>query len=166
MAVEKFTNIIGVPFKEYVSKQLDVRAKNISTTINRTNDNILFLANKNCWIKLTSFVTVSGSYAGNLSESTPLGTFLAENWTLFGGTSYLNKNTNPPSNNLRFGIEQNAISSNDPGAINPEVLSITNNSAYGLGGLSQQGYKVMPGIQSAKIQHMGTAGSLRSATVT
>ncbi len=52
MAEEKFTNIIGVPFKEYVSKQLDIRAKNISTTIDRTNDNILFLANKNCWIKL------------------------------------------------------------------------------------------------------------------
>jgi GH24 family phage-related lysozyme (muramidase) len=165
MAEEKFTNIIGVPFKEYVSKQLDIRAKNISTIIDRTNDNILFLANKNCWIKLTSFVTVENGYAGNLNGSTPIGTFLAENWTLFGGTSYLNKNTNPPTNNLRFGIEQNTISSNDLGANNPKVLSITNSSAYGLGGLSQQGYKVMPGIQSAKIQHMGTAGSLRSATI-
>jgi hypothetical protein len=159
MAEEKFTNIIGVPFKDYVSEQLKVRALNLSQTGQRTEDNILFLANKNCWIKLTSFVTVEGGYAGNLSESTPQGTFLAENWTLFGGTSYLNKNTNPPTNNLRYGIEENPTILNDP------YLSITNNSAYGLGGVSQQGYKIMPGITSAKIQHMGAAGSLRSATV-
>jgi len=156
---DKHTNIIGVPFKQYVSEQLTTRALNISQTGERTQDNILYLANKNCWIKLTSFVTVQGGYAGNLSESTPEGTFLAENWVLFGGTSYLNKNTNPPTNNLRYGIEENPTVLNDP------YLSITNNSAYGLGGVSQQGYKVMPGIKSAKIQHMGTAGSLRSATV-
>jgi len=156
---DKHTNIIGVPFKQYVSEQLTVRALNISQTGQRTEDNILFLANKNCWIKLTSFVTVQGGYAGNLNESTPQGTFLAENWILFGGTSYLNRNTNPPTNNLRYGIQENPQILNDP------YLSVTNNSAYGLGGISQQGYKIMPGITSAKIQHMGTAGSLRSATV-
>jgi len=163
MAEEKFTNIIGVPFKEYVSKQLDIRAKNISTTIDRTNDNILFLANKNCWIKLTSFVTVEGGYAGNLSESTPQGTFLASKWILFGGTSYIDASLQGPdgiyTNNLRYGIEEN------PQILNNPVASITNGAAYGLGGVSQQGYKIMPGIQSARIQHMGTAGSLRSATI-
>ncbi len=158
---EKFTNIIGVPFKQYVSEQLITRAQNISQTEQRTENNILFLANKNCWIKLTSFVTVEGGYAGNLSENTPKGTFLAENWTLFGGTSYLKDGVN----NLRFGIEQNPILSNDPYANNPDVLNITNASAYALGGIQEQGYKIMPGITSAKIQHTGTAGSLRAATI-
>ncbi len=151
---EKFTNIVGVPLKSYVKKQLYTRSFQGSTIDSRTNDQILYLANKNCWIRLVSFVNVEddklrksldiqGKGQGGTSED------VSKQWMLFGGTSYYQNDTN----NLRSGLE-----TNDP-------TSITNNSAYGLGGVEQFGYRPMPGIISATIEHAGTAGSLRIANI-
>lgn len=156
---EKFTNIIGVPVKDYVKKQLYIRANNGSTVESRNENQILYLANKNCWIKLSSFVDVTNpgllkSYQlidfNNNSNNNFSGkrNDLAKQWILFGGTSYYNNN----ATNLRSSIELS------------ENVSITNKSAYGLGGL-EYGYKPMPGITSATIQHAGAAGSLRYADI-
>jgi GH24 family phage-related lysozyme (muramidase) len=154
MSQEKFTNIVGVPLKEYVKKQLYTRSFQGSTIDSRTNDQILYLANKNCWIRLVSFVNVGDEQLrknldieGKQKAGTPID--VSKQWVLFGGTSYYQNDTN----NLRFGLE-----TNDPSRI-------TNNSAYGLGGVEQFGYRPMPGIISATIDHAGTAGSLRIANI-
>ena len=162
MSQEKFTNIVGVPLKKYVKEQLYTRSFQGSTIDSRTNDQILYLANKTCWIRLVSFVDVGDEQLrknldieGKQKPGTP--TDVSKQWILFGGTSYisLNRAGRYQNNNinLRSGIE-----SNDPS-------SITNNSAYGLGGVDQFGYRPMPGITSATIDHAGTAGSLRIANI-
>jgi GH24 family phage-related lysozyme (muramidase) len=154
MSQEKFTNIVGVPLKKYVKEQLYTRSFQGSTIDSRSNDQILYLANKNCWIRLVSFVNVeddqlrkSLDIQGKNRGGTP--DDVSKQWMLFGGTSYYQNDTN----NLRFGLE-----TNDPS-------TITNNSAYGLGGVDQFGYRPMPGIISATIEHAGTAGSLRIANI-
>jgi len=162
MSQEKFTNIVGVPLKKYVKEQLYTRSFQGSTIDSRTNDQIMYLANKTCWIRLVSFVDVGDDQLrrdldieGKQKAGTP--TDVSKQWILFGGTSYisLNRAGRYQNNNinLRSGIE-----SNDPS-------SITNNSAYGLGGVDQFGYRPMPGIISATIEHAGTAGSLRIANI-
>jgi len=151
MAGEKFTNIVGVPFKKYVKKQLEARAFQ-GSTINRTNDQVMYLANKNCWIRLASFIDVLDRENPNSGKDG-----LAKKWMLFGGTSYLTENENGlyNVNNLRYGL--------DPRPNDDNVG--TSEYAYGMGGTTQLGYRPMPGITSATIDHAGTAGSLRIANI-
>jgi len=144
---EKITNIVGVPFKRYVKDQIFTRAYQ-SSTFDRNEDQVMYLANKNCWIRMASFVSVVDPIGQSSDE-------LARNWVLMGGTSYYTPDDQGiyTKNNLRSGIELS----------NP--VNITNNSAYGLGGTNQQGFRPMPGITSATIEHAGTAGSLRIANI-
>ena len=156
MADGKSTNIVGVPFKQYVRKQIGLRAIQGSTD-KRNSDQIMYLANKNCWIRLVSFVNVVSDE--KIKEE---GDYLARNWALIGGTSAYTKNNNKVSTleGLRYGIEN---VSRD--ILAPDLFDISPNSAYGLGGTNQYGYRPMPGITSATIEHAGTAGSLRIANV-
>ena len=142
---ESITNILGVPFKKYVQEQIKTRAFQ-GSTVSRDKDQVSYLANKNCWIQLSSFVDVYDKINQNSSQN---GDYLAKNWILLGGTSYYNNG----KNNLRYGVE-------------PTIdTSITNNTSYGLGGLDQFGYRPMPGITSATIEHAGRAGALRYADI-
>ena len=156
MSGEKSSNIVGVPFKKYVREQIGLRALQGSTD-KRSSDQIMYLANKNCWIRLVSFVNVISDE--KIKEERD---YLARNWALFGGTSVYTKDINKVSTiqGLRYGIENisqdTSVSS---------IYNITSNSAYGLGGTSQYGYRPMPGITSATIEHAGTAGSLRISNV-
>ena len=62
----KLSNVIGAPFDEYVLKQLYIRAARNSTE-NRSNEEILFLANKTAWARLVSSVNV-GLKGGELKK--------------------------------------------------------------------------------------------------
>ena len=148
MADEKYTNILGTPFKGYVKDQIKTRAYE-SSTLKRSNSEILHLANKNCWIRLVSSVDIND----NIITATS-GPYYAKNWILFGGTSYLTQNENKYVNNLRYGVDDTP---NIPDYISP--------NAYGMGGTTQLGYRPMPGITSATIEHAGRAGSLRMADI-
>jgi len=151
------SNVIGAPFDQYIIDQLRLRSANGSTQ-NRSNEQILYLANKMSWTRLTSSVKIKPT--GVLGLATPLSKFyanlfngqippgdystsesLAKNWILQAGTTEYNNGTY----NLRYGLGPN--------------------SAYGIGGIEQQGYRPMPGLTSVTIDTKGTLGSLREATV-
>ena len=144
----KLSNVIGAPFQDYVMTQLYTRAAH-NSTINRTNTEVLFLANKTSWARLVSSVNVEleaaelenfyttlevGPIAKNKEE-------LAKNWILEAGTSIQNGN----GITLRQGIGING--------------------AYGLGGTEELGYRPMPGLTSVSIETAGRLGSLRTATI-
>ena len=156
MASDKLSNVIGAPFAEYVLTQLNLRAAHNSTgegvVPTRSDEEILFLANKMSWVKLTSSVRVQPE--SNNGAPTPISEFykklgldyanpedLAKNWTLEAGTS----KANGANIDLRYGI-------------GPE-------GAYGLGGTEELGYRPMPGLTSVTIDTKGTLGSLREATI-
>lgn len=151
MASEKLSNVIGAPFAEHVLTQLNLRAAHNSTT-DRSNDEILFLANKMSWVKLTSSVRVqAGSnndtptfiseYYKKLGLNYANADDLAKNWVLQAGTS----KADGASIDLRYGV----------GA----------DGAYGLGGTEELGYRPMPGLTSVTVDTKGTLGSLREATI-
>lgn len=148
MADERLSNVVGAPFQEYVLTQLGIRAVHNSTT-NRSNQEILFLANKTAWAKLTSSVRIqptSGSVTTfyknlGLPAGYSKADELAKNWILSAGTSV----ADGAGIDLRSGI-------------GPE-------GAYGLGGIEEMGYRPMPGLTSITVDSQGTMGSLRMATI-
>lgn len=157
MASERLSNVIGAPFTEYVLSQLNIRAAHNSTGGNnvpvRSQEDILFLANKMAWVKLTSSVKVTPGQVDG--KEVPITKFykdlgldgytspddLRKNWTLSAGTSI----SDGANINLRYGIGDNG--------------------AYGLGGTEELGYRPMPGLSSVTIETRGTLGSLRDATI-
>ena len=151
----KLSNVIGAPFSDYVLLQLYQRAAHNSTT-NRSNEDVLFLANKTAWARLVSSVNIQiveeqgaqdyNSYYSqfNLGASTldySDTDSLAKNWVLEAGTSIQNGN----GVNLRKGIGPDG--------------------AYGLGGTEELGYRPMPGLTSVTVETTGRLGSLKQATV-
>jgi len=150
MASEKLSNVIGAPFSEYVLSQLNLRAFHNSTGYGnfpeRSPEEILFLANKSAWVKLTSSVKVVNDPKNfykklELDESYSNPEDLAKRWILEAGTSI----SDGDGIELRRGI-------------GPE-------GAYGLGGTYEMGYRPMPGLTSVNIDTKGTLGSLREATI-
>ena len=152
MAGEVLSNVVGAPFDQYVIDQLNTRAANNSSQT-RDDKQLLFLANKMSWSRLTSSVrinpkdvTLTEFYRNLFEGETPPGDYssaesLAKNWILEAGTSIYNNG----SYSLRSGLGPNG--------------------AYGLGGL-QQGFRPMPGIESMTIESKGVLGSLREANIT
>lgn len=152
MPGEMLSNVIGAPFKQYVIDQLNLRAANNSSS-QRTDEQLLFLANKMSWTRLTSSVRINPrdqnaqKFYANLfdGEVIPGGyttpDALAKNWILQAGVSQYDNG----AYKLRYGFGPDG--------------------AYGLGGTQQQGYRPMPGIDSVSIESKGTLGSLREATV-
>ena len=140
----KLSNVIGAPFSDYVLLQLYQRAAH-NSTLNRSNEEVLFLANKTAWARLVSSVNITNDTLGlvykdlGVNYSTPDG--LAKNWILEAGTSKQKGN----GIELRYGIGPDG--------------------AYGLGGTDELGYRPMPGLTSVQIETTGRLGSLRQATI-
>ena len=140
----KLSNVIGAPFSDYVLHQLYTRAAR-NSTVNRSNEEVLFLANKTSWTRLVSSVNISNDVLGltyknlGVNYSTPEG--LAKGWILEAGTSKQNGN----GITLREGLGPDG--------------------AYGLGGIEELGYRPMPGLTSVQIETTGRLGSLRQATI-
>jgi len=146
----KLSNVIGAPFSDDVLRQLSIRARR-NSTLSRSGEDVLFLANKTAWARLTSSVNIvtltendRTSFFSRLNLSPgeyPNPDSLARNWILEAGTSIQNGN----GITIRQGI----------GA----------NGAYGLGGTDELGYRPMPGLVSVQIETTGRLGSLRQANI-
>ena len=166
----KLSNIIGAPFTDYVLRQLANRASRNSTGTlvfgQRTDEEVLYLANKSAWVRLISSVDIilppddpnsnttsinafvnklgiegSGTFTSTAATDYTTSNSLAKNWILQAGTSLQNGN----GINLRQGLGPNG--------------------SYGLGGTQELGYRPMPGLTSVTVETTGRLGSLRQATV-
>lgn len=146
----KLSNVIGAPFRDYVLLQLYMRAARGGNK-NRTNEEVLYLANKTAWVRLTSSVNITLPASEIQDYYKKLGVTLAENkedslaknWILEAGTSIQTGDSNGISLREGFGI----------------------NGAYGLGGTEELGYRPMPGLTAVNIETTGRLGSLRLATI-
>jgi GH24 family phage-related lysozyme (muramidase) len=161
---ESLSNVLGAPFSPFVIEQLNVRAQNNSSS-ERSEEQILYLANKMSWSKLTSSVIVNPKLPFNSLQEFYLNLFdgqipnssytradsLAKNWILFAGTAQV------PS---AFQVSS-AYGGSDLTSLR---YGVGPNGAYGLGG-NEQGYQPMPGIESITIDTKGTLGSLREANI-
>jgi hypothetical protein len=148
-------NLLGDGFSNYVRKQIKDRQK-IHGKKNRTPEEISYLNSTTSWIKVASAVSVDESRLKMLGLE---GTFspgldLAKEFVLFNGTSKVTTNKEGSGGKLtqRQGINMGGS-------------AYKNSAVYGLGG-TDFGSVPMPGIVDMSIDHAGTRGSLRKATVT
>jgi len=139
MGVLDYTNIIGKSFSPMVKDQLKARQKLLSnngdTANERTNADLLWLTNRNGWLRVTSNVDIkAGADGGPLAKAYGAGSDLAKKYVLQGGVVY-----------------------SDPALNNGSVLraGVGPDKAYGVGykpGTAHDlGLKPMPGITSFSI---------------
>lgn len=142
------SNIIGEGFDDYVKKQIDVRQKVLGKTT-RTSEDLVYLNSKTAWLRLVSSININSEYFSKTNPNPNLqnktGDILAKNFILFGGVSN----------------ESGSLATGNFGAGQSDVF---NNQTYGLGGISDYGFKPMSGLNSAKIVSYNR-GSLRKATI-
>jgi predicted chitinase len=155
---EKLSNVIGAPFDKYILDQLYIRAAR-NSTVQRSNEEVLFLANKTGWARLISSVNIVANQQTQAAQSVlsvlkfyenlglPTSVYntpeaLAKNWILEAGTS----------------IGQQGQSIKLRSGFGPD-------GAYGLGGTEELGYRPMPGLTSVQVETVGRLGSLRQATI-
>jgi len=149
----QISNVLGVAIPYDLKRQMSVRSQKLAADTRSSND-LEYLANKSCWIRLVSSVRIKDiqyfkRYFPNLDVND--GDSLAKKFVLFAGTSEYKKSESADGGfqyNLRSGFAANG--------------------SYGmLGNVETQlyGYKPMPGITDARIETQGKLGSIRSATI-
>lgn len=146
----QISNVLGVAIPYDLKRQLMIRSKKLEAD-HRSDDDVTYLLNKSCWVRLVSSVNVVDleyfrKYFPDLDLTKP--DSLAKKFVLFGGTSEYIGNEKNFSYNLRSGFGPNG--------------------SYGmLGNIETQlyGYKPMPGITDVRIETQGKLGSIRSATI-
>jgi hypothetical protein len=152
MGVLNYTNIIGKSFSETVIGQLKARGKILASGIGgveRTNADILWLTNRNGWLRITSNIDIkAGAEGGPLAKAYGAGPDLAKKYVLQGGVAFADATQNNGSV-LRSGV-------------GPD-------KAYGVGykpnSAGDMGLKPMPGVTSFSISCDGPYGALKTANV-
>lgn len=153
----KLSNVIGAPFDLFILEQLGRRSSN-NSVLDRTQNQVLFMANKMAWARLVSSVNVV--LPTEVSDGEKL-ISLTEYYKNLGLDSTLYNNTD--SLTKRWILEAGtSIQSGDGISLRQ---GIGDEGAYGLGGTEELGYRPMPGLTSVQVQTMGTLGSLKQATV-
>jgi hypothetical protein len=137
MEAKDYVNIAGSPFQPYVKDQIDLRKKIISRE-NRSPQELLWLTNRNAWIRISSGTDVDDNNADFPNEK---GNILSKKYILQAG-----------------------LTDHTGGATSYQLRSgISSNGAYGIGG-TDFGYKPMPGLENLSIKTGGKLGTLREAT--
>ena len=171
----KLSNVIGAPFDRYVLDQLYIRAAR-NSTISRTTEDILFLANKTAWVRLISSVDVVAlpptsaksptaqaidrlnALTFNISSTEGVSQYYAN----LGLDTNIYKTSQDLAKNWILEAGTSYVSENKDVNLRS---GLGLNGAYGLGGIQEQGYRPMPGLTSVNIETAGRLGSLRYATI-
>jgi hypothetical protein len=140
--------MLGKPIQNYVIKQITTRQSTQGSGIssNRTPQQISVLNSPTSWVKLASGASVTSNRLTEAKlSSNNIGTNLAKNYVLFGGTSRVNGN--------KLSQREEPFSK--------DGIYTMDNTVAGL----EFGLSPMPGIESIDVQHINN-GSIRKATVT
>ena len=144
--------ILGLPFDDYVDKQVKTRQAKLAKTQKSPEDLSVFNSNT-AWIRLSSGVKVEPDRAKTLSSKLGIsqnsieGTALARNLVLWGGVSSFSTGSNsvsldPIKGGIGYGL----------------------NNTYGFLSGPEQGLKPPPGITNISCNYKNN-GSLKQATV-
>lgn len=144
--------ILGLPFDDYVDKQVKTRQAKLAKTQRSPEDLSVFNSNT-AWVRLSSGVKVEPERAETLStklgigKSSIEGTALARNLVLWGGVSSFSTGSSsvsldPIKGGIGYGL----------------------NNTYGFLSNAEQGLKPPPGITSITCNYKNN-GSLKQATV-
>lgn len=170
--LDKICNIAGYPIYSWTADQLNIRA-NKGATPKRSDDDLLYLANKGAWIRVISSIDLNKDatspdgkltkYVAGLMPSPSKDISkdnLAKDYILYGGTStYISPDISATSN---IGAPTRA------GGSMLLRSGVGADGAYSMLGKKEVqnfGYRPMPGITSMTIESIGRLGALRQATI-
>jgi hypothetical protein len=165
-------NLIGEPFKDYVSRQIISRQK-VHGKQTRTLQELQYLNSKNAWIKLASGTSMEQRRLDLLSKSgnplvvgTAPGLDLAVNNVLFNGlSSFGDKARSSTLNKMVESMPGATFGVDKFRQIQREgITGDEYKRAYGVGGTQEYGYSPMPGIIDASIKDLNR-GSIKRATL-
>jgi len=153
------SNLLGQPFDDWVTKQIDVRQKSLGKySTPQIQANLV----KTPWIRLASSIdlTLDIEGGGKLKDGVPqklkdaglnisdfMGVELAKKCILYGGVVSMTGEGNS--------IIQNSSINNGNSPFN---------GAYGWGGIDERGYVPMPGITDVSVKYQNN-GALSKATI-
>lgn len=142
-------NLLGEPFEEFVSRQINARQTIYGKKLNRTPYEISYLNSTNGWVKLASGVKIFENRLdllkknnNKMASDASTGKQLAMDNVLFNGLTSYDNNGNPT---------------------NYTGVGKGGKVAYGLDG-TDFGYSPMPGITSVNIKDLNR-GSIKKATI-
>ena len=176
-------NLLGEPFKQYVSKQIQDRQKIYGKKFERTNEELQYLNSRNAWVKLASGVNIDQNRLIQLvGTNNPIvtgvqpGKQLAMENVLFNGvTSYTEgwnekKIKEARSKGMRvsagslergpFGVQKHYYETQNK----QRNSFLGDRGAYGMGGTDQFGYSPMPGIVNVDVKDLNR-GSIKKASL-
>jgi hypothetical protein len=160
------SNLLGQPFKDWVTKQINVRQESLGKYANIPSKDLQYYTTKTPWIRLASSVDLTFNFNsdGELKDGIPKklidngidvsnfdGEELARNVILQGGalSSTVGGDGDIISKGLNSGLNNG---------------SSIFNGAYGWGGIEERGYVPMPGITNADVQYLSN-GALTKTTI-
>ena len=144
--------ILGLPFDDYVKKQIEVRQTKLAKNQKSSEDLVVFNSNTS-WVRLSSGVKIEPDKAKTLSDKLGIntsliqGNSLAKNLVLWGGVSSFSTNND--------GVVLDSLK----GGVGYGI-----NNAYGFLSNPSQGLQPPPGIESITCNYKNN-GSLKQAQV-
>jgi hypothetical protein len=162
-------NITGEPFDKEVVDQIEARQVFLGTNP-KQDKHLIYQNNKTAFLRLASSIRIDGdknTTAEKILEERGIsklykGNELAKSSVLFGGiVSIDTTNTYTPNYGLKEAFDTYDTLINDE---KRTIISNPFNGAYGWGGIQSQGYRPMPGIESANISFYNR-GALAKADI-
>jgi len=147
------SNIVGNPFKPFVTEQINTRQEVLSTTVR--NDDFLKYVSKTPWLRMASAIDIKDrDKLSSLNIDAYGGSEAAKQFVLQGGSLAVDRvaledKISYTSLGAKFGVATNN--------------SIVNQNSYGFGG-SDFGKTPMPGLTSVTVQDYNR-GAIRKAKV-
>ena len=145
------SNIVGNPFKPFVTEQINTRQKVLSTTLR--DDAFLKYVSKTPWLRMASAIDINDQEKAD-KLGLPLGVEGAKQFVLQGGSLAVSREaTNDDISYTSLGQKFGVATNN----------SIVNQNSYGFGG-SDFGKTPMPGLTSVTVQDYNR-GAIRKAKI-
>lgn len=153
-------NLVGEATQAYVTQQVQQR-QTIQGKINKSNEELQYLTNKNAFVRLASSVVVEN----DIKKQGFPGSELAKKFVLFNGVTEIKPSQDGEGAVVSALKNVSSTQTQRAGILNsnsPEDIK-NNNNVYGVGGL-EFGLSPMMGITQVNIKSL-TRGSLKEATI-
>jgi len=143
-------NILGRPFREFVTNQINVRQNSLKKGSGNNTNDLLYQQTKTPWLRFASSVDIKDSKLRDsliglgFSSSDVSGQSLAKNFILQGGAVTKTSNSFTPNQGINFGTNFKG--------------------AYGWGGTTERGAVPMPGLTGASVKFINN-GALTKTEV-
>ena len=161
------SNIIGLPFDDWVKSQIDVRQDALGRKTNISHDNLKYYTTKTPWLRLASSIDLTDDNDPNsksvlkkltdagIDKNSIVDSNLAKNFILQGGTVSLEETTNEDGEVISSNVDLKKGLNYDNGLFT---------GAYGWGGIEERGFVPMPGITNATTTYYNN-GALNKAII-